>query len=63
MSETVGAGTLKERVELYERDVIVDALKRTNGNLSAAARDLGSTPRIIGYKVKQLDIDYRRYRK
>jgi Nif-specific regulatory protein len=50
-------------VNLYERDIIVDALKRCNGSLAAAARDLGTTPRIIGYKVKELDIDYRRYRR
>jgi Nif-specific regulatory protein len=50
-------------VQLYERDIIVDALKRTNGNLTAAARDLGSTPRIITYKVNELNIDYRRYRR
>jgi Nif-specific regulatory protein len=43
--------------------MIVDALKRTDGNISAAARDLGSTSRIIGYKVKKLGIDYRKYRR
>ena len=62
-SDTVGTGTLKDRVRLFERDIIVDALKRNNGNLTAAARDLGSTSRIISYKVKELDIDYRRYRR
>jgi Nif-specific regulatory protein len=62
-SDTIGTGSFRERVQLYERDIIVDALKRTNGNLTAAARDLGSTPRIITYKVNELDIDYRRYRR
>ncbi len=62
-SDTIGTGTLQERVNLYERDIIVDALKRCNGSIAAAARDLGSTARIIGYKVKDLDIDYRRYRR
>ncbi len=62
-SDTIGTGSFKERVQLFERDIIVDALKRTNGNLTAAARDLGSTPRIITYKVSELDIDYRRYRR
>jgi len=62
-SETAGAGTLEQRVQLYERDIIVDALKRANGKISAAARDLGSTARIIGYKVKQMGVDYRRFRK
>jgi Nif-specific regulatory protein len=60
-SDTIGIGSLQERVNLFERDIIVDALKRCNGNLAATARDLKSTPRIIGYKVKELGIDYKRY--
>jgi Nif-specific regulatory protein len=60
-SNTIGTGSLKERVALFERDTIIDALKRCNGNLAATARDLGSTARIIGYKVKELAIDYRKY--
>ena len=62
-SDTVGVGTLSERVELFERDIIVDALKRTDGNISAAARDLGTTSRILGYRIKKIGIDYRRYRR
>ncbi|MHC4087744.1 MAG: sigma-54 interaction domain-containing protein, partial [Planctomycetota bacterium] len=48
-SDTIGTGSLKKRVALFERDVIVDA------------RDLKTTARIIGYKVKDLGIDYKRY--
>ena len=62
-SDTIGTGSLRERVNLFERDIIVDALKRCNGSLAAAARDLGTTARIIGYKVKELDINYKRYRR
>lgn len=61
-SDTIGDGSLEERANLFERDVITDALKRCNGKLAAAARDLKTTPRIIGYKVKELGIDYKRYR-
>jgi Nif-specific regulatory protein len=60
-SDTIGKGSLQDRTDLFERDVIVDALKCCNGNLAAAARDLGTTPRIIRYKVNNLGIDYRRY--
>jgi Nif-specific regulatory protein len=62
-SDTIGTGSFKERVQLFERDIIVDALKRSNGNLTTVAADLASTPRIIRYKVKELGIDYRRYRR
>lgn len=60
-SDTIGTGSLEERVALIERDIIIDALKRQNGNLAAAARDLGTTARIIRYKVKNLGIDPKRY--
>jgi Nif-specific regulatory protein len=62
-SDTIGTGSIKERVYLFERDLIVDALKRCNGSLAATARDLGSTARIIKYKVRELGIDYKRYRR
>jgi Nif-specific regulatory protein len=62
-SDTAGTGTLEERVALFERDIIVDALKRTEGNISAAARDLGTTARILGYKAKNLGLDYKKYRR
>ncbi len=60
-SETAGNGSFKDRVHLFERDLIVDALKRCNGNLTATARDLKATPRIIRHRVKELGIDCKRY--
>jgi Nif-specific regulatory protein len=62
-SNTVGTGSLDERVGLFERDLIIDALKRCNGNLAATARDLNSSARIIRYKVSQLGIDCTKYRR
>jgi len=62
-SDTIGIGSFAERVNLFERDIIVDALKRSNGKLTGAARDLKTTPRIIQYKVRELGIDYKRYRR
>ncbi|MBN2685938.1 MAG: sigma 54-interacting transcriptional regulator [Pontiellaceae bacterium] len=50
--------TLKARVAMLERDLIVDALKRNNGTISAAARELGITERMVRYKIQNLDIDY-----
>jgi len=57
----VDGGALKERVALFERDVIVDALKRSEGSISGAARDLRTTARILGYKIKNLGIDHRQF--
>ena len=36
--------------------MISDALKRTGGNATAAARQLGITARMIRYKMKKLSI-------
>ncbi|MBI4852088.1 MAG: sigma 54-interacting transcriptional regulator [Acidobacteria bacterium] len=49
-------------VENYEKDLILDALKSSRGNQAKAAVLLGSTERIINYKVKKYQIDYRRFR-
>ena len=50
------AGTMPERVAALERDMLTDALKRTGGNVAAAARELGITARVAGYKIRSLGI-------
>jgi Nif-specific regulatory protein len=60
-SGAVTSGSLKERVDAFERDLIVDALKSTRGNMAAAARNLQTTQRIFGYKVHQYAIDPKKY--
>jgi Nif-specific regulatory protein len=61
-SDTLVNTNLDEAVAAYERDLILDALKSTRGNRARAARLLGSTERIVGYKVKKYEIDCRRFR-
>jgi Nif-specific regulatory protein len=60
-SDTIGEGSLQDRVALFETDLIIDALKRTGGNMAAAARELGTTARIVRYKVQNLGIDCNVY--
>jgi Nif-specific regulatory protein len=54
-------GSLKDMVQAYERDIIVDALKSSRGNMASAARALRTTQRIFGYKVHQYDIEPKKY--
>src|SRR5882762_329500 len=61
-SGTVVQTSLCDAVEQYEKDLIVDALKSARGNRAKAARLLGSTERIIGYKVRKYAIDPGRFR-
>ncbi|SMC27734.1 Nif-specific regulatory protein [Desulfacinum hydrothermale DSM 13146] len=55
-------GKLEALVGAYERDLIVEALKDTKGNQSQAARLLGTTKRVIQYKVRKYGIDPQRFR-
>ncbi|MDR1324042.1 MAG: sigma 54-interacting transcriptional regulator [Candidatus Margulisbacteria bacterium] len=54
--------SFEEKVATYEKDLIIDALKATRGNISKTAELLRTTVRIVGYKMKQYAIDYRTYR-
>jgi Nif-specific regulatory protein len=59
----VGNATpLKSLVNAYERDMIIDALKRHHGNMSAAGRDLALSPRVMHYKINHLKISPEIYR-
>jgi Nif-specific regulatory protein len=53
---------LESCVSDCERAVISHALVRTKGNLSAAARLLGTTRRIMTYKVHKYGIDYEQFK-
>ena len=58
-SDRNASGSFKLLTTSFERDLITDALKRTEGNINAAARELGISPRMVRYKVQNLDIDYQ----
>ncbi len=53
---------LSSAVESQEREMIISALKQSNGNQTRAADLLGTTKRVIQYKIKKLGIDYRSFR-
>ncbi len=61
-SDTIGTGSMQERVDLFERDIMVDALKQCRGNVTAAAKGLGTTMRVMRYKMHNLGIDKNRYK-
>ena len=49
-------------VASYERELIVEALKVNRGSVAAAARVLGSTQRILHYKIEKLGITPKNYK-
>ena len=48
--------TLALKMEAYEKRLIEDALKRHNGNQSAAGRELGISPRMMCYRMKKVGV-------
>ena len=54
--------SLEAAVGKFEKDLILDALKSSRGNCAKAARLLGSTERVVGYKMRKHRIDPRRFR-
>ena len=54
---------LSSVVEAQERSLIIDALTETGGNQTKAAKMLGTTKRIIQYKISKMGIDPKHFRK
>jgi Nif-specific regulatory protein len=61
-SGTAMSLSLKDAIAAYEKDLIQDALKTARGNRAKAARLLNTTGRIMNYKVRQLGVDWRRFK-
>ncbi|MBP5181757.1 MAG: sigma 54-interacting transcriptional regulator [Lentisphaeria bacterium] len=49
-------GTLEERLAGCEKKFLTEAIERNNGNLSAAGRELGLSPRMMNYRMKKLGL-------
>ena len=56
-------GKLSYVVEAQERTLILDALEETGGNQTKAAKILGTTKRIMQYKIAKLEINPKLFRK
>ncbi len=54
--ESVSRRSLNEIIENMERELIVDALKKFDGQQRKTARELGVSERILGYKIKKYNI-------
>lgn len=54
---------LEERVQRYEKEIILEALKQSKGNIAKSARRLKTTQRILGYKISQLGIEPKKFKR
>jgi Nif-specific regulatory protein len=62
VSGTVEAGTLDTKLAAVEYEMIVDALKANNGNMTLAAGQLGLTRRILGLRMSKYKITFKDFR-
>ena len=49
-------------VENFEKELIIEALKKTNGNQTRAAKFLDTSLRIINYKINKFEIEPKNYK-
>jgi Nif-specific regulatory protein len=61
-SGTVHPGALQETLDNVERELILDALKSSRGNMAKAARELGVSERVMGLRIKKHGIHPKRFR-
>ena len=54
--------SLRERLEVVEREALESALRTAGGNRAKAARLLSTTERIFNYRVRKYGIDWRRFK-
>jgi Nif-specific regulatory protein len=56
------AMSLAGAVENFEKELIIEALKRTGGNQTRAAQELDTSLRIINYKIHQYGIEPKKFK-
>jgi two-component system nitrogen regulation response regulator NtrX len=63
VSAAFSSGGLAERVDAFEREMILAELKRSHSNVSLAAKSLGLERSHLYKKAEQLGIDMRAMRR
>ncbi len=56
-------GSFEALVSSYEKSLIIEALRESGGSQAKASQLLGTTKRIIQYKIKKYGIDYLKFRR
>ena len=60
-SGTVPSLSFEGAIQNYEKELIIDALKNSGGNMAEAARLLKTTERVVSYTIKKLRINPKSY--
>lgn len=59
---TAPVGMLESSLASLEKDMLVDALKRSRGRMTRAAKALGLTDRMMGLRIAKYKLDARSFR-
>jgi Nif-specific regulatory protein len=62
-THTENTSTLEAALSRLEKELIIEALKTTRGNLGEAAKNLAITDRQMGLRIHHYGINWRQYRK
>ncbi len=54
--------SLRDKIQTVEKAAIIDALKESNWVMAQAAKRLGITERMIGYKIKKYGLRIKEVR-
>jgi Nif-specific regulatory protein len=54
--------SLDDMIGRFEKEILIDTLKSSRGNMRQAAKVLETTERIFGYKIKKYEINPKQYR-
>jgi len=54
--------SLRDRIKELEKEAIISALKKCNWVMARAAKSLGITERMIGYKIRKYGIRIKEVR-
>lgn len=60
--DQVGQITLEARIQAIETKMIIEALKKHNGHMGDAAKELGLTRRMLSVRMEKYDISYKTFR-
>lgn len=55
-------GTLTMILDSVEKDLLIDAIKSTKGNMAQSAKLLGISERVLGLRMKKFDLNFKDYR-
>ncbi|MDR1809108.1 MAG: sigma 54-interacting transcriptional regulator [Prevotella sp.] len=61
-SDTIDKGTLNNVLEKVEKQMIIDALILTKGNVAKAATQLGITERMMGLRINKYELSPQNYK-